>query len=76
MTETEKRRIRTGWRGRFYEDLQVGDVYRSRFGRTVTLLFWEAASSQDNRSTIAPGAPRLFPGSIKQASNSVCLFTI
>ena len=34
MTETEKR-IRTGWRGRYYEDLQVGDVYRSRFGRTV-----------------------------------------
>jgi itaconyl-CoA hydratase len=24
------------WRSRFYEDLQVGDVYRSRFGRTVT----------------------------------------
>jgi itaconyl-CoA hydratase len=24
------------WRGRFYEDFEVGDVYRSRFGRTVT----------------------------------------
>lgn len=24
------------WRGRFYEDFAVGDVYRSRFGRTVT----------------------------------------
>jgi acyl dehydratase len=24
------------WRGRFYEDLDVGDVYRSRTGRTVT----------------------------------------
>ena len=24
------------WRGRFYEDLDVGDVYRSRLGRTVT----------------------------------------
>jgi acyl dehydratase len=24
------------WRGRFYEDLEVGDVYRSRIGRTVT----------------------------------------
>ena len=24
------------WRSRFYEDLDVGDVYRSRFGRTVT----------------------------------------
>jgi itaconyl-CoA hydratase len=24
------------WRGRFYEDFAVGDVYRSRFGRTIT----------------------------------------
>ena len=24
------------WEGRFYEDLEVGDVYRSRLGRTVT----------------------------------------
>jgi acyl dehydratase len=24
------------WRGRFYEDFDEGDVYRSRFGRTVT----------------------------------------
>lgn len=24
------------WRGRFFEDLEVGDVFRSRFGRTVT----------------------------------------
>jgi acyl dehydratase len=24
------------WRGRLYEDIDVGDVYRSRFGRTVT----------------------------------------
>lgn len=24
------------WRGRFYEDLEVGDVYRSRIGRTIT----------------------------------------
>ena len=24
------------WRSRFYEDLEVGNVYRSRFGRTVT----------------------------------------
>jgi len=24
------------WRGRFYEDFEVGDVYRSRIGRTVT----------------------------------------
>ena len=24
------------WRGRFYEDFGVADVYRSRFGRTIT----------------------------------------
>jgi itaconyl-CoA hydratase len=24
------------WRGRFYEDLEVGDVFQSRLGRTVT----------------------------------------
>jgi itaconyl-CoA hydratase len=24
------------WRGRFYEDLEPGDVYRSRLGRTIT----------------------------------------
>lgn len=24
------------WRGRFYEDIDVGDVFRSRFGRTIT----------------------------------------
>ena len=26
----------TGWQGRFYEDFTVGDVYRSRLGRTIT----------------------------------------
>ena len=24
------------WRGRFFEDLEVGDVYQSRLGRTIT----------------------------------------
>jgi itaconyl-CoA hydratase len=24
------------WRGRFFEDLEIGDVYRSRLGRTIT----------------------------------------
>jgi itaconyl-CoA hydratase len=31
MTEAPK-----DWRGRFYEDFAVGDVFRSRLGRTVT----------------------------------------
>ena len=28
--------VKPGWEGRFFEDFQVGDVYRSRIGRTVT----------------------------------------
>ena len=28
--------IVTGWKGRFLEDFSPGDVYRCRFGRTVT----------------------------------------
>ncbi|MDE0449753.1 MAG: MaoC family dehydratase [Spirochaetaceae bacterium] len=28
--------VRADWTGRFYEDLDVGDVYRSRWGHTVT----------------------------------------
>lgn len=28
--------VKPGWEGRYYEDFEPGDVYRSRFGRTVT----------------------------------------
>ena len=28
--------VKQGWNGRFFEDFQVGDVYRSRLGRTIT----------------------------------------
>jgi acyl dehydratase len=28
--------IKQGWQGRFLEDFEVGDLYRSRLGRTVT----------------------------------------
>ncbi len=28
--------IKDGWRGRFFEDFEVGDVYRHPLGRTVT----------------------------------------
>lgn len=28
--------IKAGWQGRFYEDFEVGDVYRSPLGRTIT----------------------------------------
>jgi itaconyl-CoA hydratase len=28
--------IKSGWQGRFFEDFEVGDIYRSRLGRTIT----------------------------------------
>ncbi len=28
--------VKPGWQGRFFEDFEVGDVYRARIGRTVT----------------------------------------
>ena len=28
--------VRPGWVGRFFEDFETGDVYRCRYGRTVT----------------------------------------
>lgn len=28
--------VKPGWEGRFFDDFEVGDVYRSRLGRTVT----------------------------------------
>lgn len=28
--------LREGWQGRFFEDFEIGDVYRCRYGRTVT----------------------------------------
>lgn len=28
--------IKEGWKGRFLEDFEVGDVYRSRLGRTIS----------------------------------------
>lgn len=33
---TDVRAAPKEWRGRFYEDFEPGDTYRSRFGRTVT----------------------------------------
>jgi acyl dehydratase len=34
--EDASRRAPKEWRGRFYEDIDVGDVYQSRLGRTIT----------------------------------------
>lgn len=29
--------VKEGWRGRFFEDFEVGDIYRHPLGRTVTI---------------------------------------
>jgi len=34
--ERDERRVKPGWRGRFFEDFAVGDVYEHPLGRTVT----------------------------------------
>lgn len=31
-----ERRLRTGWHGRYFEDFNVGDIYKHPYGRTVT----------------------------------------
>jgi acyl dehydratase len=37
MTDTDApRRLAEGWQGRYFEDFQVGDVYKHPYGRTVT----------------------------------------
>ncbi len=36
MAPEPKRTVKPGWEGRFFEDFGVGDVYRCRYGRTVT----------------------------------------
>src|SRR5437762_11544300 len=28
--------VKPGWEGRYFEDFEVGDIYRCRLGRTVT----------------------------------------
>jgi len=34
--EGQDRRLVSGWQGRFYEDFEVGDVYKHPYGRTIT----------------------------------------
>ena len=36
MTERHQEAAPKVWRGRFFEDFEVGDVFRSRLGRTMT----------------------------------------
>jgi itaconyl-CoA hydratase len=34
--ESTPKRLVSGWQGRYYEDFEVGDIYKHPFGRTVT----------------------------------------
>ncbi|MXV63836.1 MaoC family dehydratase [Natronorubrum sp. JWXQ-INN-674] len=34
--ESTNKRLIEGWHGRYYEDFEVGDIYKHPFGRTVT----------------------------------------
>src|SRR5581483_9863286 len=36
LMSTDTEAAQKTWRGRFYEDFAVGDVFRSRLGRTIT----------------------------------------
>lgn len=35
MTENDRRLI-SGWHGRYYEDFEIGDIYKHPYGRTIT----------------------------------------
>lgn len=35
-TESSEQRLVSGWQGRYYEDFNVGDIYKHPYGRTVT----------------------------------------
>jgi acyl dehydratase len=44
--------LKEGWTGRFFEDFTVGDVYRSRLGRTITdadNIFFTLLSNNTNQ---------------------------
>jgi len=36
MTDTESTQLKEGWHGRYFEDFDVGDIYKHPFGKTVT----------------------------------------
>ena len=45
-------RIKAGWRGRVYEDFEVGDVYRHPLGRTIIAAdnIWFAMLTQNTNA--------------------------
>ena len=53
--------VKEGWRGRFFEDFEVGDVYEHPLGRTVTTTdnIWFTLLSQNTApSTSTTTTPR------------------
>ena len=48
--------VKEGWRGRYFEDFEVGDVYEHPLGRTVTTTdnIWFTLLSQNTASTCLP----------------------
>jgi itaconyl-CoA hydratase len=36
VEDEPERRLVSGWQGRFYEDFEVGDIYKHPYGRTIT----------------------------------------
>ncbi len=48
--------VKEGWRGRFFEDFEVGDVYEHPLGRTVTTTdnIWFTLLSQNTATMLWP----------------------
>ena len=46
--------VKEGWRGRFYEDFEVGDVYWHPLGRTITMTdnAWFALLTQNTATNV------------------------
>jgi itaconyl-CoA hydratase len=48
--------VKEGWRGRFFEDFEVGDVYEHPLGRTVTTTdnIWFTLLTQNTSPVLFP----------------------
>ena len=76
--------IKEGWRGRFFEDFEVGDVYEHPLGRTVTTTdnLWFTLLTQntapihvDHCRTVARSPLQLdaYPSNVHQSDVHQCL---
>ena len=45
--------IQAGWEGHYFEDFNIGDVYRCRLGRTITETVHRHQSSLSERSSLS-----------------------